>query len=87
MCGSKYIAEAYYDSFLPSWGVDFDDSFNNTNYQNGAAIRPIDRVCIGQIHSVIRISNKGCEWDLKGIVGVRVDEEYVTDSPELRIGR
>jgi len=50
--------------FLLSRAVDDDDSFNTTNYQNRAAVRPIDRVCIGQIHDVIRTSNIGCEWDL-----------------------
>lgn len=48
-----------------SWGVDGDDSFNTSNYENRTSIRPIYRVGIVQSHNVSRTSNKGCEWDLK----------------------
>ena len=49
-CGSKDIAEAHDDSLsflLVSRAVDDDDNFNTTNYENRAAVRSIDRVCIG----------------------------------------
>ena len=66
-CSSKDIAEVSDASLsvLPSWTVDGNDGFNITNYENGAAVRPIDRICIVQNHNVTYTSNIVCEWDLE----------------------
>ena len=52
----------------PSWAGDGDAIWNTTNYENGAAVRPIDRECIVQIHGVSRTSNILCEWNLKKVL-------------------
>ena len=50
---------------LPSRAVNGDASFNTTNYENRATIRPIYRVRSVQFYDITSTSYKECEWDLK----------------------